>query len=154
MSSRTGRRESDVKREMFRAAARRLWPAPILAAALLAPMPAQAMTADEFLTRAMALKAKGMMAVFQKKEIGVLVDEAKSAGEAYKVDYDKAKATGDTSALGCPPAPGSAAAKDKKNRMSTEQFLAHFSAIPKEQRQRMSFKTAYYDLIRTRYPCR
>ena len=113
---------------------------------------ASAMTVEEFLTRAQTLKGKGMMAVFHKKEINVLLEEVKSASQAYKVDHDKAQAAGDPS-LGCPPAPGSKAAKDPRSRMSTDQFLGHFAGIPKEQRQRMTFKAAYYDLIRARFPC-
>jgi len=124
-----------------------------LATAMLSgAAPASAMTADEFLTRAQTLKGKGMMAVFHKKEINALLEEVKSASQAYKADHDRALAAGDPS-LGCPPAPGSKGAKYPRNRMSTDQFLGHFAGIPKEQRQRMTFKAAYYDLIRARFPC-
>ncbi|MBO9671746.1 MAG: hypothetical protein J7485_14655, partial [Sphingobium sp.] len=66
----------------------------IAAFGLLASAPARAMTADEFYTRAAALKAKGMMAIFQKKEIDALVQEVKSVSLAYKADYDKAQPGG------------------------------------------------------------
>lgn len=124
----------------------------ILLTAVMASSPASAMTVDEFLTRAETLKAKGMMAIFHKKEIKALVDEMKAVNAAYKADYAKAQPAGNP-ALGCPPAPNSAAAKDPKNRMSSDELLKSFSAIPKDQRQRTSVKTAFYDLVTKRWPC-
>jgi len=123
-----------------------------LAIGLGAAAPASALTVEEFLTRAQTLKAKGMMAVFHKKEINALVEEMKGITQAYKVDHDRAAPAGDP-ALGCPPPPGSAASKDPKNRMTSDQFLGSLAAIPKEKRERTSVKTAFYDIMRTRYPC-
>lgn len=131
--------------------ARWLWPMIALAAVLCAA-PAPAMTAEEFLTRAQALKARGMMAIFQKKEINALLDEIKLASEAYAVDRKKAL-PGVDPALGCPPPANSKAAKEPKNRMTSDQFLTRLAAIPREERQRASMKAAYYEIIRTRFPC-
>ncbi len=133
--------------------ARMLWGLPVIAlAAGLHAAPASAMTAEEFLTRAQALKARGMMAIFQKKEIDALVGEIKLASEAYAVDRKKAL-PGVDPALGCPPPANSKAAKEPKNRMTSDQFLTRLAAIPKEERQRASMKTAYYEIIRARFPC-
>ncbi len=93
-----------------------------------------------------------MMAIFQKKEIDALIGEIKLVSEAYAVDRKKAL-PGVDPALGCPPPANSKAAKEPKNRLTSDQFLNGLAAIPKEERQQTSMKTAYYGIIRTRFPC-
>jgi hypothetical protein len=106
--------------------------------------PASSMTADEFVTRGNALKAKGMMAVFQKKEINALGAEIREAATAYRTDLGKLP-SGDMS-LGCPPPQGKAG-------ITSRIILERFNAFPRDARQQMTVKTAYYTMMKQSFPC-
>lgn len=114
-------------------------------ALLFGAAPAAAMSVAEFLQKADALKAKGMMAMFAKSEIKLLMDEAKGAAEAYRQDVSKAQARRDPS-YGCPPPKG-------KARLTSDDLLKGFRALPAERQATTSVKAGFYDLMKSRYPC-
>lgn len=113
--------------------------------ALALPVAANAMTVAEFLTRANALKAKGMMAMMSS-DLPVIRGEMQAATAAYRIDVDAARAKGRTD-LGCPPPKGQA-------KMSSDIIMADLAAIPKPVQAKTTVKTALYDLMRKRYPCK
>jgi hypothetical protein len=115
-------------------------------AALLATAPAEAMTAADFLARVEKLQGMGMMAMFKKKEINALFSEVKVISESYRADVTKARAAGDTS-LGCPPPPG-------QSKMSSDQLITHLKTIPADQRAQTPFKTVFYNMMKSRFPCK
>jgi hypothetical protein len=118
----------------------------VIAGALLAlPALANAMTVAEFLAKAEALKAKGMMAMMSP-DVGVLRGEMQAATTAYRSDVDDARAKGRTD-LGCPPPKGQA-------KMSSDTIIADFSTIPRPLQSKMSVKTALYTVMAKRFPCR
>lgn len=118
----------------------------MLAGALLsAPATLNAMTVAEFLMRANALKAKGMMAMMSS-DLPVIRGEMQNATSAYRTDVDAARARGRTD-LGCPPPKGQA-------KISSDLIMADLAALPKPAQARLSVKAALYDIMRTRYPCK
>lgn len=118
----------------------------VLASALLAaPIAASAMTVAEFLARANALKAKGMMAMMSS-DLPVVRGEMQAATTAYRTEVDAARAKGRTD-LGCPPPKGQA-------KLSSDIIMADLAAIPKPTQARMTVKAALYDVMRKRYPCK
>ena len=112
----------------------------------LAATSASAMTVAEFLTRADALKAKGMMAMFSGSEIKALKGEVMTAAGAYRDDVAKARLSG-TMSFGCPPAKG-------KAKLSSDDLIAGLRAIPADRRQSISVKAGFYDFMKARYPCK
>ena len=110
----------------------------------LAPVAAPAMTVDEFLLKAEALKAKGMGAMFSP-DFRVVVREVKSVATAYRAELDGARSLGRTD-LGCPPPKGTV-------KLTPTQFMSDFSAVPVAQRATTSVKTVYYAMMRKRFPC-
>jgi hypothetical protein len=112
---------------------------------LLGAQPAAAMSVAEFLQKADALQAKGMMAMFSQAEIKLLMDEAKGAAAAYRDDAAKAQGRRDPS-LGCPPPKG-------KARLTSDDLLKGFRALPAERQASTSVKAGFYELMKSRYPC-
>lgn len=110
---------------------------------MLSPVAAQAMTVDEFLNKAAALKAKGMAAMLSP-DIGLLRDEVKAAGESYRAEIEAARAAG-TAPRACPPPKGQA-------KVDSDTLLASFRTIPPARRT-MSVKTAFFSFMDKRYPC-
>ena len=100
------------------------------------------MKVETFLAKADALKAKGMMAL-ASSDIGVLKAEGKAAGDTYRarIKADKAKKLPPHS---CPPA---------KAALKSDDLLAHFRTYNAAQRQQVSVRTAFADLMKKRYPC-
>ena len=116
--------------------------APMLVGALIAvPASAQAMTVHEFLTKASALKKKGVFALMSS-DIGVLKGEVAGIMKDYAADSAAAKRAGRP--LICPPA--------GTKKMSQGEFMKSLEAIPPAQRD-MSMKTAFYGILKKRYPC-
>lgn len=113
---------------------------------LVVAVPAQAMTVADMLAQVDRFQKMGMMAMFKKKEIKALFGEVQLVADAYRADVTKARAAGDTS-LGCPPPPG-------QGRMSSDQLIAHLRSIPADQRAQMPFKTAFYGMMKQRFPCK
>ncbi len=118
----------------------------VLACALLAvPVAASSMTVAEFLARANALKAKGMMAMMSS-DLPVIRGEMQAATTAYRTDVDAARAKGRTD-LGCPPPKGQA-------KMSSDTIMADLAAMPKGAQAKMSVKAGLYASMTKRYPCK
>lgn len=106
--------------------------------------PPGTMSLAEFLPRAQALQKKGMGAMFSS-DLKPVIAEFKAAGQAYRADLDVARAAGRTD-LGCPPPKG-------KAKITPEQIMADFSATPPAERATTTTKTAFYRMMRKRFPC-
>lgn len=121
---------------------RSLW----IAAGMLAMLPtsAQAMTVAEFLAKANALKAKGILAM-GSPDIKLLRNEMKGIADSYRTDIESARKAGRTP-HSCPPPKG-------KAKLGGKDFLADLEAIPPAQRS-MSMKAAFYGVMKKRFPCR
>lgn len=114
----------------------------ILAAMLaVVPASAQAMTVHEFLTKANALKARGIFAL-GSSDIGVLKGEMAGIVKTWQADSVIARNAGRP--LACPP--------PRAKKMSQNEFLKTLEGIPQAQRG-MSMKAAFYGIMRKRYPC-
>ncbi|MCP3730479.1 hypothetical protein M9978_08555 [Sphingomonas sp. MG17] len=116
----------------------------MIAALVALPASAQAMSVAEFLAKVSGLKAKGLFAM-GSPDIKLLTTEMKAVGEAYRTDIEGARAAGRTP-HSCPPPKG-------KAKLTSKDLLSEFEAIPAAQRG-MSVKTAFYAMMRKRYPCK
>jgi len=112
-------------------------------ALLILPLVAQAMTVEEFLARAAALRDKGAAA--PAPELDQLRDEIRTAAEAYRAVIDSARATGGKP-RSCPPPKGQA-------KIDSATLIAAFQKIPRAQRG-TSVRTAFFSFMDKRYPCR
>jgi hypothetical protein len=110
-------------------------------AAALAPLLALAMTTGEFVAKADKLKAQGMMAMMSS-DIGLLRNEMKAVGTAWRADVDAAQARGDKR-FGCPPPKGQV-------KMDPGQLVTAFRAVPPAT----PVKIAFYRHMAQTYPCR
>jgi hypothetical protein len=115
-----------------------------IAASLLVPTAAQAMTVAQFLAKAKALQAQGALAILSP-DAELLKREVASIRAAYTADLRAARAAGKTP-HSCPPETG-------KPRISPRQMLAELEKIPKAKRS-MSMKAAVYAYMKREYPCR
>lgn len=121
-----------------------LW-APALAL-VAAPAVAQTMTVEAFLVKAHALKSKGVFAIFSS-DLAPVRAEVKAVATDYRRTLSADKAAG-RPPHSCPPPEGSDAAKIKP-----EAFLADLErTVPPGQRQ-ISMKTAFYQIMKRRWPC-
>jgi hypothetical protein len=114
------------------------------AALCVAAVPAQAMSVSEFLAKAHALKARGIWAM-GSPDIKLLQDEMAGIRMAYRADLARSAAA-HTKPHSCPPPQG-------KAKMSSTEFIAELERIPPAQRG-MSMRTAFYAMMKRRYPCR
>jgi len=112
-------------------------------ALLMLPAMAQAMTVNEFLAKAAALKAKGMAAMMSS-DLGLVREEIKLAATAYRAELDAGQAAG-KKPRSCPPPKGQA-------KIDSTTLIASFQTIPPAKRT-MSVKTAFYSFMDKRYPC-
>lgn len=111
----------------------------------LAAQPALAsgdMSVATFLTKADALKAKGLGAL-GSPDIKLLYGEAQAAGENYRQKIEADKKAG-REPHSCPP---------KKGKMNSDQFLAHLRSYPMAIRPKTTITVAMLDLMKKRYPC-
>ncbi len=119
----------------------------LFAATLIACSPAaasaQSMTVDQFLARANALKAKGVMAL-GSSDLKLLRNHMMAVAEDYRRDIEGARASG-KSPHSCPPPKG-------KTKLGSSDLLAEFERIPPARRG-VSTKAAFYDMMKRRYPC-
>lgn len=110
----------------------------------LVATPASAMNVAEFLAKAKALQARGMLAMFSS-DYSLLKQEMLTIGAAYRTDIEAARAAG-RKPHSCPPPKGQA-------KMTPKELLADLEKIPASQRG-MSMKAAFYGIMARRYPCR
>lgn len=109
--------------------------------AALVPSLALGMTTGEFVAKADKLKAQGMMAMMSP-DVGLLRDEMKAVGQAWRADVDAARLKGDKR-FGCPPPKG-------QSRMKADELITAFRAMPPGT----PVKTAFYRHMAQRFPCR
>jgi hypothetical protein len=103
-----------------------------VAASLLVPTAAQAMSVAQFLAKAKALQAQGALAILSP-DVELLKREVASIRAAYTADLRTARAAGKTP-HSCPPETG-------KPKITPRQMLAEL-------------KTAVYAYMKRTYPCR
>jgi hypothetical protein len=120
----------------------RRWAIGLAAAAMIAPVAAQAMTVDQFLARANALKAKGMMALLSP-DIGVLKAEMADAIKALQAEKAARKAAGK------PPR----ACAPEGTKLTQDEMLGGLAALPPAQRAG-SLKDGVSQVMMNRFPCR
>jgi hypothetical protein len=110
----------------------------------LVAQPAVAMSVAEFLARARALQAQGVLATLSP-DLDLLRGEVRGIVRSYRADLASAKAGG-REPHSCPPGGGIP-------RLSPDQMLRELERIPPSQR-RMSMKAAFYAYMKRHYPCR
>jgi hypothetical protein len=110
-------------------------------ALLLCPFAAQAMDAESFYVKAVALKKKGVKAMFSS-DLKPMMTVFKSAADSVKAENEKARASG--KALFCAP---------KKYRLTADQFLTEFGNIPQERRRTQTVRQAWREIVIRRFPC-
>jgi hypothetical protein len=114
--------------------------------ALLLAAPASAtngeMSVAAFLSKADALRAKGLMAL-ASPDIKLLRAEGQAAGSAYGVRLQQERAAGKPSS--CPP---------KGTRPTSNEVLGHLRTYPADKRPSISMKAAMADYFIRNYPCR
>ena len=110
-------------------------------ALLSCAVPAHAMDAETFYVKAVALKNKGMGAMFSK-DLRPMIRHFETAADSVKAENEKAKAEG--APLYCAP---------KKYRLTADQFLAEFSKIPQERRRTQTVRDAWREIVIRRFPC-
>ncbi len=119
----------------------------IAAAALLAPVAAsaQSMNAENFLSRANKLKAKGPLALFSRGEIKVLMNEGKASGDAARRQRLAAIKAGKKPRY-CPP--------EGPQQMDSDEFMTRLGTIPRADRQRITMAEAMTRILIAKFPCR
>lgn len=100
------------------------------------------MSVATFLSKADALKAKGLMAL-GSSDIKLLRAEGQAAGMAYGTRLQQERAAGKPSS--CPP---------KGARPSSNDVLGHLRTYPAERRGSINMKAAMADYFIKTYPCR
>ncbi len=111
-----------------------------LAGLLLLAAPASAMPVSEFLAKADALKAKGMMAIFSS-DMKVLQAEVGSGTAAWRAQV----APPGRAPNACPPA--------GKQKLSVDDILGMMNAVPSAQRAATSAADALIAGLNRRFPC-
>lgn len=101
------------------------------------------MRISTFLQKADALKEKGMLAL-ASSDVGLLKSEGKAAGEAYRARIKSDKAN-KRPAHSCPPA---------KAALKSDDLIAHFRTYSAAQRQQITVKAGFADMMQKRYPCK
>lgn len=105
------------------------------------PAAGNAMSVADFLAKIEKLKAQGMGAMFSP-DLKLVVNEMKSASADYRADLAKAP----RGELGCPPPKG-------KVKLTQEEFMGAFNAVPVSQRATTSVKSVLYATMKRRFPC-
>lgn len=118
----------------------------LIAAALSIAIPAgaaQAIPVSNFLQRADALKAKGMMALMSS-DYKALKNEIVGASGALRQEQVAAKAAGRPMAY-CPPG--------GKATLDSNEILSAFHTIPVAKQPQIDVKDALRSLLAHKYPC-
>jgi len=113
----------------------------VASGALLSAVPVNAMDAETFFVKAVALKKKGMGAVFAK-DLKPMIKVFETAADSVKAENEAARSAG--SPLFCAP---------KKYRLTADQFIGEFGRIPKERRRIQSVRDAWREIVIRRFPC-
>ncbi|OYW23500.1 MULTISPECIES: hypothetical protein [unclassified Sphingomonas] len=109
------------------------------------PVAAHAMSVAEFLAKTDALKAQGVLAM-ASPDIGLLRSDIAKASDAYRAGLAAEVAAG-RKPSSCPPPKGTA-------KVTSDDIIAAFRAIPAGQRTGMSTKVAFAAFMTKRYPCK
>ena len=123
---------------------RKLMSGGAMAALVAVPSIATAMTVNEFLAKADALKAKGVLAI-GSSDIAVLRQEIMAASDAYRAGLAAQVAAGKKPSS-CPPPKGTA-------KIGSEELVGAFRALPPSRRS-VSVKDAFAAFMTRRYPCK
>ena len=111
------------------------------AGALLLPVAAHAMTVGDFLAKADALKARGMMAMFSP-DITLLKSEVITAGKALRAEQNAANAA-HRQASTCMPQPAP---------MNSDELIGYLKKLPPGHRS-LSVKDGLAGYMNSKYPC-
>lgn len=111
---------------------------------LASPLAAKAgdMTLAVFIPKAERLMEKGALAMFSG-DMKVVKGEVEGASADYRARITRDTAAGRTP-HSCPPAKGS---------MNSEELMAHFSSYPQSRRANITVRTAFFALMKKKYPC-
>lgn len=112
----------------------------VCTAALLVSVPANAMSVNEFLTKAHALKAKGIFAL-ASSDYRLLKGEVEKISTDYRARVAAERKAGHKPES-CPPAA----------KMGSNEFLAEVEKVPPAQRG-MSMESFFSQMMKRRYPC-
>lgn len=116
----------------------------MIALAALVPGMASAMTVSEFLAKADALKAKGLLAI-GSPDIALLRQEIATASDAYRAGLAKEVAAGKKPSS-CPPPKGTA-------KIGSDDIINEFRSLPAAKRKR-TVNAAFAAFMTKRYPCK
>lgn len=111
---------------------------------IAAPAAAQKVNAEAFHQRAIKLKGKGALAIFEGGEIKALMREGQAAGKTSKAQYEADKKAGRSTRF-CPP-PG-------KQVMGSDEFMQRLAAIPQAERRRIDMTEAMTRIFAAKFPC-
>lgn len=114
----------------------RLWRIQAGLAALALPAAARAITVTEFLGKADALKAKGMMALFSP-DMGLLKAEFGAGAHAWRAQAHRPNA--------CPPS--------GPRKTNSDEIVGYMQAVPPARRATTSASDAIVAGLNRRYPC-
>jgi hypothetical protein len=114
-------------------------------AALMLPATAQAaeMSLATFLAKADALESKGILAM-GSPDIAIVKGEMQRVGKAYRADL-AAQKLARKPAHSCPP---------EKITMTSTEIMTELRKVPAPARPKTTVRTAFYDMMKRRYPCR
>ena len=108
---------------------------------LLCPSVVYAMDAETFFVKAVALKKKGIKAMFSG-DLKPMISIFDKAADSVKAENEKAREAGQP--LFCAP---------KKYRLTADQFISEFSKIPQERRRTQTVRAAWREIVIRRFPC-
>jgi hypothetical protein len=116
------------------------WIRPLVAGGIMAvaAMPAAAMDADTFYHKGLALKKRGMGAMFSK-DLKPMIAVFREAAKSVKSENKRADEP-----FYC---------GEGKPNLSPDQLLTEFAAIPQARRKAMTVRAAWREIAIKRYPC-
>ncbi len=114
----------------------------LIAAPLLCGMSPGDMSVAAFLARATPLERLGPLALATPQGIQ-LKGEVVAAGRRYKARIDAERRAG-RKTTSCPPESG---------QLTADQWLSHLRSYPAASRKSISLYSAFYALMKKRYPC-
>lgn len=121
----------------------RVIPAGVVFALMFAGPAFAERTTEAFYADAMALKAKGPMALFSSK-LKPLMAEGKAAGEAMRQQRLAAQKRGEKPAY-CPPEGGT---------MGQQEMMDGLARIPQAERRSLPLSQGMARVLAAKYPCR